>query len=419
MTVASRQAVHANTPFDSPEESPYLSRGPIVAATDSSSEADAAIVAAELVSTRTGAPVQVVSVLEPFVATAAGWDSTPVAADVFAERHTRLREAVKAQLQRVLPADTAYPITILTGAAAPSLAVAAHDRHARLLTLGRGRHGLAGRLFLGETIPRLLQLADVPLLAAEPGFDTLPRRVLIATDFSPYSVFAARVALSVVDPDTTFFLAHVAPEIGGYHAAFERVREEIGIEPGRVQTMVLTGDPSRALVDFATSMNVDLVVSGTHGYGFFNRLVLGSVATQLVRGAPCSVLVVPGSAAARTATREQIGRGQTRAVPADEWSDALTRFSQRNLGRRSTLEVDDPALGAQVQGTRLSLVGADFDTHGTAVQLMFGALGRTGRHLSHVVSNVSGLEVLGDADGRDRALRVLSDSGSTLLTFID
>ena|SRR5437870_3520804 len=43
---------------------------------------------------------------------------------------------------------------------------------------------------------------------------------------------------------------------------------------------------------YATEQAVDLIVMGTHGRTGLERLLMGSVAEQIVRGAPCSVLVV-------------------------------------------------------------------------------------------------------------------------------
>ncbi|HEY9515142.1 MAG TPA: universal stress protein, partial [Gemmatimonadaceae bacterium] len=376
-------------------------------------------VAAQLFAARTGAPVQLVSVLEPLIVQTFDMGTVPMEAAMDEPRRAMLRELIHDQLRRLLPASTELQVTLLDGIAAQVLAHVAHDRDARLLILGRGRHGLVDRLMLGETVLRALQLADVPVLAAEPGISELPKRVMIATDFSSYSVYAARVALSLMDPGATIYLAHAAPRTDHLETEFESVRREMGAEHMTVETVVLSGSPGRALVDFATSSNVDLVVSGTHGYGFFNRLILGSIATQLVRGAPCSVLAVPGSAATRAAARKHAGRGHTRSVPSNEWPMALATFSQRNARRQCSVEIDDVEIGAQVQGNALPLVGAAYDHHGKEVQLMFGASGLAGRYLSHVVPDVSGVELLADENGRDRALRVSSASGSTLVAFID
>ena len=57
---------------------------------------------------------------------------------------------------------------------------------------------------------------------------------------------------------------------------------------------VLSGLPAaREIAQYAASQGADLIVVGTHGYGPVRRLVLGSVADQVVRMAPCPVLMVP------------------------------------------------------------------------------------------------------------------------------
>ncbi|HEY9429199.1 MAG TPA: universal stress protein [Gemmatimonadaceae bacterium] len=400
-------------------EALHLPTGPIVVATDGAPESDSAVVAAQLYASRTAAPVRVVAALEPLVIQTFDIATLPADPAMLGPRRSMLREEIHDQLRRLVPRDADYPVTITDGVAPQVIAHAAHASHARLLVLGRGRHGLIDRLMEGETVLRVLQLADVPVLAAEPGASELPKRVIIATDFSPYSIYAARVALSLVDPDATVYVVHVTRSKEPLQSELHKVTQAIGAEAMTVHTVVLRGDPGRELVNFASRANVDLVVSGTHGYGFFNRLVLGSVATCLVRGAPCSVLVVPGSALARAMSRMHLGDGQTRGVPFHDWPHALLDFTRRNSGRNCFVEIDDPDLGAQLQGNALPLIGASYDRHGNEVQLMFGMRGLASRYLTHVVPDAAGVEVLTDQDGRDHALRVSNDGGSTLITFID
>ncbi len=61
-----------------------------------------------------------------------------------------------------------------------------------------------------------------------------------------------------------------------------------------VNTEVLSGLPAEALIDESERINANLVVVGTHGYTGFQRLLLGSVAERVVRGAPASVMVARG-----------------------------------------------------------------------------------------------------------------------------
>ena len=59
----------------------------------------------------------------------------------------------------------------------------------------------------------------------------------------------------------------------------------------RVVTHLLTGSPAREIVWLAAHVDADLIVVGTHGRQGVQRMVLGSVAEQVLRSAGCMVLV--------------------------------------------------------------------------------------------------------------------------------
>ena len=58
-----------------------------------------------------------------------------------------------------------------------------------------------------------------------------------------------------------------------------------------VTTRILEGNPKDVIVEEARTWNADLIVLGSHGYGRFRRMMLGSVAGAVVANAPCSVQV--------------------------------------------------------------------------------------------------------------------------------
>jgi nucleotide-binding universal stress UspA family protein len=60
----------------------------------------------------------------------------------------------------------------------------------------------------------------------------------------------------------------------------------------RVTTKLLEGQPKRRIPEEAGAWGADLVVVGSHGYGFWNRLLLGSVSQAVLSHAPCSVEIV-------------------------------------------------------------------------------------------------------------------------------
>ncbi|QDU92633.1 universal stress protein [Lignipirellula cremea] len=56
------------------------------------------------------------------------------------------------------------------------------------------------------------------------------------------------------------------------------------------QHHLITGHPPEALARLVEEENADLIVMGTHGRSGLTRLLMGSVAEQVVRRAPCPVL---------------------------------------------------------------------------------------------------------------------------------
>jgi nucleotide-binding universal stress UspA family protein len=59
-----------------------------------------------------------------------------------------------------------------------------------------------------------------------------------------------------------------------------------------LSTTVAMGSPEQAVVEEAENWGADLIVTGSHGHGFWKRAWLGSVSNAIVHHAPCSVLVV-------------------------------------------------------------------------------------------------------------------------------
>ncbi len=55
---------------------------------------------------------------------------------------------------------------------------------------------------------------------------------------------------------------------------------------------VLMGDVAEKLVEYATDVEADLIVMGTHGYKGLEKIMFGSVAAKVVRGAPCPVMTI-------------------------------------------------------------------------------------------------------------------------------
>lgn len=62
--------------------------------------------------------------------------------------------------------------------------------------------------------------------------------------------------------------------------------------PGESELEIVSGDPSEEIVRLANIYQADLIVIGSRGLTGVKRILQGSVSSQVVEDAPCSVLVV-------------------------------------------------------------------------------------------------------------------------------
>jgi nucleotide-binding universal stress UspA family protein len=65
-----------------------------------------------------------------------------------------------------------------------------------------------------------------------------------------------------------------------------------GVIEDRIVTTVLDGHPAEEIDKYAGSQDIDLVVIGSHGRKGLDRLLIGSVADNVVRGSKVPVLIV-------------------------------------------------------------------------------------------------------------------------------
>jgi nucleotide-binding universal stress UspA family protein len=66
----------------------------------------------------------------------------------------------------------------------------------------------------------------------------------------------------------------------------------LGVRENLIVTAVLDGHPAEELDTYAASHDVDLIVIGSHGRRGLDRLLIGSVADKVVRGAKVPVLII-------------------------------------------------------------------------------------------------------------------------------
>jgi hypothetical protein len=106
----------------------------------------------------------------------------------------------------------------------------------------------------------------------------------------------------------------------------------------------------------------------------------------------------------------------TTTLARPQWAEELERFSERNAGRTTILEIDEAAFGAQ-EVLKLQLGGVSYDHVNDEIEIMFGGFVDPGQHMTHVIRSVSEIDRLTSDDGHDEALRIATAAGQTLLRF--
>ena len=286
--------------------------GRILVATDGSDAALRALRVGGELAERDGVPLDVLAVLEAPTLYDGAWFVTPFTlVGYLEEAQESLRRAVTEQIRRAAPPVSQGEVEVEIGIPTWAIARYAEEHGAGLIVMGKGEHGALGRWLGEDTALEVVRVARVPVLAVAPHARGLPRRAVVAVDFSDYSRDAAATVAGLLPAGAELHLVHAVWEVEGveehepdswfatYRAgAGERLAEmaeelRVGREL-KVSTHLVAGErASRDLLRFARGIGADLIAAGSHGRGFFTRLTVGSVSSQLFREARCSVLVAP------------------------------------------------------------------------------------------------------------------------------
>jgi nucleotide-binding universal stress UspA family protein len=135
--------------------------------------------------------------------------------------------------------------------------------------------------------------------------------VLFATDFSPTTAAAFSYAVAIANRyQSKLVVAHVVSldsvellDDEPARALIDKTRTEAArrisdlLEPlhlprDRYEIVVAEGEIYEALVEIIRRHHIDIAVLGTHGRRAFKKLMMGSVAEEVFRMAPCPVLTV-------------------------------------------------------------------------------------------------------------------------------
>jgi len=276
----------------------------IVIGTDFSSQSDIAIRHAIAVARASGATLRVAHVAE----TLGEWPALHAAE----ERWSGYRQGwLGKQVEPYMAEGVAIEQEVVDAATvALGLESAVNTHHADLLVMGtRGLTALQ-QTFLGSAAQRALRTVQTNVMIARGEAPTASgyKRVLIPTDFSAPAEKALQLALALAAPDARFDLLHCwhVPEAALADEQSELVIDTIAASvkergrkllesfqqdaPNATFSSVRTS-PTFGIAKKLESGDYDLVVIGSYGRSKLRRWLLGSVAENTARMAPCTVAV--------------------------------------------------------------------------------------------------------------------------------
>lgn len=227
-----------------------------------------------------------------------------------------LADDAKAGAEGVLAtADVPDVIYSAVGGSSPAAGLhqLAEDQRASLLVVGVTHRGSLGRVVPGSVGERLLQGAPCPVAVVPHSWHGAPvRTVAVAYDQNAESQAALHageslaghlrarlILLAVHEPLMASAGAEVPVSAAGLNSELEKGLASAvqvvadGLSPGlHAQARVLTGLAGSSLVE-ACADGIDLLITGSRGYGPLRSVMLGGVSRHVVDHAPCPVIVIP------------------------------------------------------------------------------------------------------------------------------
>jgi nucleotide-binding universal stress UspA family protein len=296
-------------------------RSPVITATDLTEHSEPALVRGRAIADAVGAPFVVVHVVPDVMRhhpLAPARDDNDAVLSL--ELSKRAAELVTEQVSRVLriSADT-YRVIVELGEAEDEIVRIAEEQGALLLAVGARPRREDERILslgLGHVGERVVRYSHTSVLVARAHRGAHTRKLLVATDFTEGSVPALRFAAALVEamrveatlihvmelpratPLVSMTSALGSPWMPPPKPALEQLEslgltmlESLAQQYRFAHFEQVEGNPAEVLVNRAEESHAETVVMGSHGRTGLRRLVLGSVAEQVIRSATRSVLV--------------------------------------------------------------------------------------------------------------------------------
>lgn len=290
---------------------------PIIAGVDGSPEGGWAAGVAWKIAELADVPVHLVHAVPEIGALTGG---TPGSTDVLDVREAVLevtRQRLLDSLAGTAPEESLERLEVRFGRAAAVLAQVAAERRAGLIVVGGKEHGALARWFAGNTAVDVVRLAVAPTLVATQSIAKV-NRVMAAVDLSNAAgptigiaedlarLFGAELrVLHAIEPvPLTAELPTPVDPRQFTESALEALERDVWPSVTLpAERLVRHGGARSVIAAEATEWKADVVVVGSHGKGWVDRLLLGSVTEGLLHHLPASLVVVPAPPVEAAAAR--------------------------------------------------------------------------------------------------------------------
>lgn len=235
-------------------------------------------------------------------------ENSGVEAPVIAAEVDRARERLAAMAASLTSCDMHVEIRVVTGDTVSAIVSLAHQSDIDVICLGTEGKSWVDYVMAGSVSEDLVvsgadrvMTVRYSLLGAVGNPASLAedfaRKLVIATDFSSSGT---RAWLSAFDRPSEalgeVILLHVAAHGEDRQRAEVRlhgmlqIAEEHGV-PARCE--IRTGEPAETILSFLDEVQATGVITGRRGMGRLRNAIFGSVSLQVLRDAPCPVVVQP------------------------------------------------------------------------------------------------------------------------------
>lgn len=297
-----------------------MSWGSIVVGVDPSSAAAGAAAMAERLARAASVPCRLVHAVRDAWAPLVAVSPDPQVAEMQRLQLAVARHHVNEALRGAVSADLLGKLDVRFGPAAAVLQDVMREHRPGLLVLGGKHHSALERWFGGSTSLHVVRTAEVPVLVTAETPRSI-RRILVAADLSaaagPTLGLAQRFAKLVGAELRVLTVLEPLPSLSGvptpdpavyFGLAQQTLERDIWplVENAAVEKLVRHGTVVDTLVREAGDWRADLLVVGSHGKGWAQRVLLGSVTERLINQLPTSLLIAPvGVAVAALRKRER------------------------------------------------------------------------------------------------------------------